>query len=1067
MAILTTVLSAALALTTQQVPTSDQITGAPFHQARAFPRNVGVLVSWNPNVATPWPRIVEALPRELQGALPQLAELVAERSALTPAQLEAIADARGTFGVWTDTSSIAGFGWLLTLDCGGNADALVSALETVTGEPLDAGLKIATLTTPIGLDVTFGRHGDTLMFGSDTETLEDATIRLDQAENASRSVLDNVRFQRFLAQCQNDVDSRDSFVSCFADVTHLVDSWIALASTEERGRIVAVRDALKIGQIFAVGYFARSTDVTTHEHIRICFPEPRTGIPGLLAGGGKVDDQMAYLIPVSAPTYSSFHFNTDLALSTVTDCLSAIDADAARALRDTLSTVQAAGGIDVEKDIIAALGKRFVMMQWPNRANDMALAVSLRQPLAISEALTQTRSFRKTVTDGFELFQSPTLPISVAIGEGHLILSSSDARMREILAHAAADAPNQDVVARLKNAPPNTSALSHTDLGALLEGHLSTIAGFVPTQSSWQHYVGDVLPALGGLTTYVTTNAAGVSMHSTSQLGSVGTFTAIGLAAGLSFASEVDPSLASSGIARRAEFAWRLGEIAAAVRDSHAHTLEDLVANGSADEALLGTQQDDGHFVVDGYRLTMFRDNGTDRFVVVAWPDEQARGDVYACAEDGAPIVNEILTHSAGVAKISLRDVYFDGKFDTKLMSGWQHIAVTDVATDSDGAVELSGEDWNIYQLLTAAADGTLELNSKDIIQHLRSSNPIIVGRAAMTIEALSLVDAIPTLGDAAPNPDVVARRQIAKALHSLDDRSTLTTTRQMLLDPDSTVRAFAAANAGKHRDAESVAALLDVIVRPEPTAGDADRVQALLSLADIGDSSCLDVACAVPLAGKAQNEAMAYLLQQLSPNLEPSTEANLLMRALSHEASIVRRYAIQRLGELRDPNTATALEGRLGRESAELRPLLEVSLSAIRGGTRTASAEQAAGVVDRLRSWYRGLSKGTRDAIIYSFGSFALIILGAMTWTMMRRRRGQTDWAAMAAPSEEFEVEEHASDGLAPDDSEPFEYGESSEELPYDEADRGATWGEAAPDLSAFDDYEFAEEEPRPTADR
>ncbi|MCA8942300.1 MAG: HEAT repeat domain-containing protein, partial [Planctomycetes bacterium] len=696
-----------------------------------------------------------------------------------------------------------------------------------------------------------------------------------------------------------------------------------------------------------------------------------------------------------------------------------------------------------------ALGRRFVVMQWPNTTTDTALVVSLKNPLAISGAIERTRMFKKSVTDGFEVFHSDTLPVGVAIGEGNLIVSSSDARLRSILDQAISGDSNPKVAALIRQAPPGTTSFSTTDAGVMLESYLSMAQGFVPAQTAnWHRFMADVLPSLGRLTTYVTSDAEGLSMHSQSNLGTLGTVVTIGIAVSSSLAGEIDPSMAGSGIARRAEFAWRLGEIAAAVRDSGAQSLEELP--DTLDESVIGTRLPNGDFVVDGYRVTLFADAQSKRFAVVAWPDESARGDVYACFEDCAPMVNEILTHSAGMDRVSLRDVYFDGTYGAQLMTGWKHIAVTDVPmlAESDAAIELTGEDWNTYQLLVAAANGTLDLEPAEIIGHLRSDNPTIVGRAAKTVAELKLKSAIPTLGDVAPNPDVTTRRQIALTLLELDDRSTLDVSRQMLRDTDPTVRALAAANAGKHADKESVDSLLDVIVRPDPKDGDRDRVQAFLSLADIGETRCLDTACASPTAGPKQGQALAYLMQKLTPQLDRRDEAKLLMKTLAHEASIVRRYAIQRLGELRDPNSATALEGRLGTESAELRPLIEVSLTAIRG-TKSPTTERVASLSERIQAWYDGLGKGSRNALVGSVAAFALVMAGAILWVFLRRRRNATDWAAMAAPSDEY-----AADHEAVHEDEPFLYGEAEHDE-FEEA--GTRWGED-PDHSAFEDYEFEE---------
>ncbi|MCA8941537.1 MAG: hypothetical protein KDB80_03170, partial [Planctomycetes bacterium] len=342
MAILTTVVGAICALAPQQTPSSVPVAGNPFHRAEAFPKSATFLASWNPTVDTPWPRIVEALPRELQSTLPRLGRFVSDYLELSHAELNAVLEARGSFGIWSETSNEHGVGWMLLLDCGNDADRLVAALERVTGEKLDAGLKIATLRSPTGLDVAFGRHRDTLLFGSSTEVLEEATIRLERAPNASQSAHDNIRFQRFLSQCKEDVSSGDSFVSAYVDVSNLLDAWISSTPTADRDRAVSIRDALKLGQVFALGYFARNAGNKTHEHVRVCFPEPRNGVPALLAGpGGKLETDVADFVPAETPSLTVFHLDTDALLTTALDCLSAVDANASNGFRSMLRTVSA------------------------------------------------------------------------------------------------------------------------------------------------------------------------------------------------------------------------------------------------------------------------------------------------------------------------------------------------------------------------------------------------------------------------------------------------------------------------------------------------------------------------------------------------------------------------------------------------------------------------------------------------------------------------------------------------------------------------------------------------------
>ncbi len=154
-----------------------------------------------------------------------------------------------------------------------------------------------------------------------------------------------------------------------------------------------------------------------------------------------------------------------------------------------------------------------------------------------------------------------------------------------------------------------------------------------------------------------------------------------------------------------------------------------------------------------------------------------------------------------------------------------------------------------------------------------------------------------------------------------------------------------------------------------------------------------------------------------------------------------------QRLGQLRDPATKSALEGRLGGEDDEsLRTLVEVSLNAVRG---TPSANGESSPLDTVKdkateAWTSAKAQwakldSTQRAMIAAGGGATLVLAGAFLFLRGRRRRKRAaeQWASMAAPSKGFgdhvSVEENYAEAYDP---------EGFEEVAVGDDDALGHWG-------------------------
>jgi HEAT repeat protein len=277
----------------------------------------------------------------------------------------------------------------------------------------------------------------------------------------------------------------------------------------------------------------------------------------------------------------------------------------------------------------------------------------------------------------------------------------------------------------------------------------------------------------------------------------------------------------------------------------------------------------------------------------------------------------------------------------------------------------------------------------------------------------------------------VEARVQAMNALMLRKDPNSLASAIAGLQDADRSVRALAAQLLGKLGKPTAVDPLLTMIdrCRTDETTGAATDVQAaLVALHDLKAArSLLRAATAIHDSKiKGTGEALAYCFQGLSPTLDQAQEVTTLLAVLDHREPLVRRYAIGRLAQIGDPATAKALEGRLGTESAELRPLVEVALKQVRSDRTPVSTdelERALSNFETLRAMAESKWAAMEDWQRWATGA-APVVLILFWWGFGRLRRRSAArnvamaTAALVAPSEEYleqmeaQAEEQAMDG-------------------------------------------------------
>jgi HEAT repeat protein len=339
--------------------------------------------------------------------------------------------------------------------------------------------------------------------------------------------------------------------------------------------------------------------------------------------------------------------------------------------------------------------------------------------------------------------------------------------------------------------------------------------------------------------------------------------------------------------------------------------------------------------------------------------------------------------------------------------------------------------------LATAAEVAVLEAAAKDppgadlaaLSALLSSASPKVAARAAWCLGQNRSKEALQILGSAAlAHRETEVRRQALAAMIVHSDATTEAAAIEALGDAERSVRTLAAQLVGHSRSGDAVDMLVGM-VREQCQVGATepltDVAAAVLAAHDLGDPQVL-----VPMATAAVTEdplvgqALAFLFQGLSPKLPKSDEAEVMVAVLDHQASLLRRYAIQRLGELADPAAAKVLESRLATESKELQPLVRVALDRVRGQ----DLKPVDDLATRIRSNAAALAKMAEAHLLEVAGGLVALFL-LVTWITLlrvraaRRHRGE-EAAALAAPTEGFEEQQRLADEAAAEEQELVETG-------------------------------------------
>lgn len=330
--------------------------------------------------------------------------------------------------------------------------------------------------------------------------------------------------------------------------------------------------------------------------------------------------------------------------------------------------------------------------------------------------------------------------------------------------------------------------------------------------------------------------------------------------------------------------------------------------------------------------------------------------------------------------------------------------------------------------LARAEQEGPGHETTTAVLALLTHPDSRIAARAAWLLGEWKLTDSAAPLAETSTqhsSPQV--RFQAMNALTRVASEQVLDPIISASSDPDRKIRTLAVQALGRIRTEPAIDAVLGLLERQgkeAPQETPTDLVAALLVLQEFGDAAnLLPAANAITFDNAQVARALVWLFQELSPKLGAAVEAETLVAELDHPSAMLRGYSIQRLGELRNPATLTALEARLTRENKDLQPLLQVSLAQIRGETPkletdwlTRAKHNGTAIVGLVRDHWSGLSDERRLTVLASTGGALLVaLLLAVFRRRAKKRRDAAAVVAMVAPSRTWQQQQQQPRGRTP----------------------------------------------------
>lgn len=838
---------------------------------------------------------------------------------------------------------------------------------------------------------------------------------------------------------------------------NLVTAWLDLrefvAQTLGRNKstpgLAALVPLLKLDSLGSLGFTAQVRGGEIHDSIRIDLAAPRQQLLAALLGEGvRIRPGLASLVPATASSWSILTLDLAQVWQEGIQLASEIDQKVGKSLDAELRSLQQRLGFDIERDLVGNLGTELLCFGQPRAEGrtsspEFAVLIPVHNSPRLADALTRLAQTFEIRTSAAMVANKRVLRMALPgcppdlepcfhVGDTHLVFATSPALLEKAIVQLT-DAPeNRPVQDFLSNLPPGTNSVAWTETGEALRTIWDRIAAQVPGNPELPQPLARLR---GTARSLMTVDKAGVTWRSSSPIGDVAL---LGLLAGTAswfaprllenpftsvFEGTPRPGTTANSLPAIARLVAELGEAQESWKQLQRKngsepsgsygTFADLLGAGLIQPDQLGKQVDDQTREVHDHLLRILLPSSpverVSHFAVVAWPASKHTGLVWCATPQRHCASNDLIARSLGITSIDARDVWVEGRFSGPMSTGWRDVAVPSSSTSKAPA---PSPDEKLVALLDALEkNGKKGKSSPELLLALEHQSTEVRARAAFLAGQLAIADAVPKLCTIVTNePDTAAGRQAMATLAKLVDPRGRQAAIAALGCKTVETRAAAAFLLGKIRAQDAIDPLVNFLAGSGSEGGE-DRIQALTALADIGVAACLvPAASACRSDDKKVGAALAYLFQSLSSKLAPTEEAPKLMAVLEHPAPLLRRYAIQRLGELKEKSATAALEGRLAKEEPALQPLVRNALDAIRGPSATAveSPNAAEGVVRKLTLFWERQTPAQRTVLGGIVGVVVVVVLLSLLLVVrMRRMRAGEAWASKVAPSPEF-VDRH-----------------------------------------------------------
>ncbi len=1053
------------------------VSTAPFAEQGPALRRTGLADLWTEVIDTPSGRLV----REA------LAAWLDEHGNVDIEDLESLLTGGVAWAWIPDPTDLAGQ-WIAVFPAGAQRTEQVNGwlerLASRAGE-VPAALRIEPLDTTV--------HGalisERLVLGSSASVVRQA---IERAARPEATRLSGQPAYRDAREHLLLVEPHDPFASVWIDARSLLAFGLAEVPADARRQLTPWLDRLGFAKFGALSFVCCAGDDEIRERVLFQMPAPRPAlVAALMPAAERPDPSLAALAPDDAVSFGTFQLDLGSLWTAVLAGLREDQPEIVDQVRGMLGMVGMQFGLDPERDLIHNLGPRWTSIGWidDDEVPGQVLIADVRNVDTLRAALAGLPQHGTARDGSFEIFvpTGDAEGAAFALGHGRLAVAQNPTMLQHWLVSQRNPTRHAGIASDMQALTPHVTGFSWSRLDPetlrqfASMGTLAARQADLPTSIDPRSLVQGITPWLDSLTEFRQETLVDDRGFSVTIAAPAGVVTGLATtAAGALIDRLASEATLSDRIGQaRAVEQGRMQEVRAAVvaireaelrhRDQFGAfaDLDELLARGTLPSGTLATARGRNLHGIGEHLATVIlpEERSPSHFLVVAWPADEARGAVFAATDEAPARSNDLLAHQEGLARASLEDVLVGGEWTGPWTAGWKDLdtrrpasssaATRPGTTPAPGAAALRSV---VLQLETRGPTAAGEL-----AEHLDADDPEIVARVAWCMGEFGHADAVPQLVRlATEHADAAVRRQSVAALRRLADERGLQASIDALDDDDAEVRTQAAATLGALGSQRAIDALIgflatEAVASPEGTGAEGeaatdaphrDRAAAILALADLEARDELgQLATSVSAPDDLESKALAFTFQKLTPTLGPDHEVELLMGVLDHSSTLLRRFAIQRLGELRDARSVAALERALGREDKALRPLIEVSLVEIRGaepepGNVATGADPASTANAEAPIWERVVQDPElRTPALAGVGGLLLLVITLVWWSRRRRRRADADrWAAMARPSEEWDDEASADgewsdeDGEAWDDS--GEYAEDYQDEYQEEYD-------------------------------